>query len=186
MRAVFLDRDGTLIEEAGYLERLDRLIFFPFAVDAVRQLNRAGFLIVVNTNQSGVARGIVSEEFVSIAHQQISRRLQAGGARVDAYYHCPHHPEGIVASLRTACECRKPQPGMLRRAAADLHIDLRRSFSVGDRWHDVDAGQAAGTRTVLVRTGHGASVERTRRDGPAPDVIVDNVAAAAAWILTNP
>jgi len=185
MRAVFLDRDGTLIEEAGYLERLDRLIFFPYTVDAVRQLNRAGFLVVVITNQAGIARGIVSEEFVSIAHEHISRRLEAGGARVNAYYHCPHHPRGVVESLRTVCECRKPQPGMFRKAAAELHIDLSQSFSVGDRWHDVDAGRAAGTRTLLVRTGYGAATERTTRDGPAPDAVVDNLAAAAAWILTN-
>ena len=102
MRAVFLDRDGTLIEEAGYLERLDRLIFFPYSVDAVRQLNRAGFLVVVITNQADIARGIVTDEFLSIAHEHISRRLQAGGARVNAYYHCPHHPRGIVEALRTA------------------------------------------------------------------------------------
>lgn len=185
MHAVFLDRDGTLIEEAGYLERLDRLIFFPYTVDAVRQLNRAGFLVVVITNQAGIARGIVREEFVSAAHADISRRLKAGGAHVDAFYHCPHHPEGIRESFRMTCDCRKPQPGMLRKAAADLHIDLQQSFCVGDRWHDVDAGQAAGTRTVLVRTGYGASIERAKREGPPTDVVVDNLAAAAAWIITN-
>jgi histidinol-phosphate phosphatase family protein len=185
MRAVFLDRDGTLIEESGYLDRLDRLIFYPYTVDAVRQLNRAGFLVVVITNQAGVARGIVREEFVQVAHDHISRRLQAGGARVDAFYFCPHHPAGIVESLRVRCDCRKPAPGMLRKAAADLDIDLQQSFCVGDRWHDVDAGYAAGTRTLLVRTGYGASAEGAKREGPAPDAVVDNLAAAAAWILAN-
>jgi D-glycero-D-manno-heptose 1,7-bisphosphate phosphatase len=185
MRAVFLDRDGTLIEETGYLERLERLIFFPYTVDAVRQLNRAGFLVIVITNQAGIARGIVREEFVQIAHDHISRRLQAGGARVDAFYYCPHHPDGIVEPRRARCECRKPRPGMLRKAAADFGIDLERSFCVGDRWHDVDAGRAAGTRTVLVRTGYGASVEGGTREGAPPDAVVDNLAAAAAWILTN-
>ena len=185
MRAVFLDRDGTLIEESGYLERLDRLHFFPYTVDAVRQLNRAGFLVVVITNQAGIARGIVDEEFVALAHGHISRRLQAGGARVDAFYYCPHHPDGFVESFRARCNCRKPQPGMLRKAAADFRIDLQQSFCVGDRWHDVDAGQAAGTRTVLVRTGYGASVEAEKRPGAPPDAIADNLAAAAAWILAN-
>jgi D-glycero-D-manno-heptose 1,7-bisphosphate phosphatase len=183
-RAVFLDRDGTLIEEVGYLDRVDRLAFFPYTVDAIRQLNRAGFLVVVITNQAGIARGIVRESFVAEAHAHISQRLQAGGARVDAFYYCPHHPDGTVESLRMACDCRKPQPGMLRRAAADLGIDLRSSFSVGDRLHDVAAGRATGARTILVRTGYGASEEAAIQDGSRPEAVVDNLAAAASWILT--
>src|SRR5512140_2253832 len=95
--AVFLDRDGTLIEEAGYLERLERLVFFPYSVDAVRALNVAGFAVVVITNQAGIARGIVREAFVGEAHDHISRRLAAGGAHVDGFYYCPHHPDGSVA-----------------------------------------------------------------------------------------
>src|SRR5262249_28936837 len=119
-RAVFLDRDGTLIEESGYLDRLDRLVFFPYSVDAVRSLNRAGYAVVVVTNQAGIARGIVREAFVGEAHAAISARLAAGGARVDAYYYCPHYRTGTVAEYVGQCDCRKPQPGMLRRAAADL------------------------------------------------------------------
>ena len=184
MRAVFIDRDGTLIEEAGYLDRLDRLAFFPFTVDAVRQLNRAGLAVIVVTNQSGIARGIVAEHAVAEAHAFIAERLAAGGARVDAFYYCPHHPQGIVDRLRMSCECRKPRPGMLLRAATDLNIDLSRSFSVGDRWHDIEAGRAAGTRTVLVRTGYGLLAERARTDHSTADVIVDNLAAAAGWILS--
>lgn len=184
-RAVFIDRDGTLIEEAGYLNHLDRLTFFPYTVDAIRQLNRADFTVVVITNQAGIARGIVTEAFVAEAHAHISGRLAAGGARVDAFYHCPHHPDGTVPSLRTRCECRKPQPGLIRRAAADLDIDLSRSFTVGDRWHDLQAGHAVGTRTVLVRTGYGASDERTPRAGVTADAVVDNLAAASAWILSR-
>ena len=180
---MFLDRDGTLIEEAGYLNSLDRLAFFPFSVDAVRQLNRSGFAIVVITNQSGVARGVVDENFVDVAHRAITERLAAGGARVDGFYHCPHHPEGNVDALRIACDCRKPQPGLLRRAARELDLDLEQSFSVGDRWHDLEAGHAAGTRTVLVRTGYGATNERMPRPGLTPDAVVDNLAGAAAWIL---
>src|SRR3954466_11640293 len=116
-RAVFLDRDGTLIEEAGYLERLERLVFFPFSIDAVRVLNHAGFAVVVITNQAGIARGIVREAFVEEAHRHIADRLAAGGARVDGFYYCPHHPDGVVEQYRTECECRKPAPGLLRRAA---------------------------------------------------------------------
>ena len=102
-RAVFVDRDGTLIEEAGYLSRLDRLAFFPYSIDAVRQLNRGDFAVVVITNQAGIARGIVTEDFVAATHGYISGRLAAGGARVDGYYHCPHHPQGVVEALRLTC-----------------------------------------------------------------------------------
>lgn len=183
--AVFVDRDGTLIEEAGYLNHLDRLVFFPFTVDAIRQLNRGGFAVVVVSNQAGIARGIVPEAFLGDARRHIEGRLAAGGAHVDGFYHCPHHPDGIVEPLRMRCDCRKPQPGMLRRAAADLDLDLSRSFTVGDRWHDLEAGRAAGTSTVLVRTGYGARDERMPKAGVTADAITDNLAGAAAWILQH-
>jgi D-glycero-D-manno-heptose 1,7-bisphosphate phosphatase len=183
--AVFIDRDGTLIEETGYLAALERLVFFPYAVDAVRQLNHGGFAVVVITNQAGIARGIVDESFVGVAHRHIDDRLNAGGASVAGYYYCPHHPEGIVEALRIRCDCRKPKPGMLLRAAQELQIDLARSFTVGDRWQDVEAGAAAGTRTILVRTGYGLQAERERRDKPPAVPIVDNLAAAAASILSR-
>jgi D-glycero-D-manno-heptose 1,7-bisphosphate phosphatase len=182
---VFIDRDGTLIEEAGYLNDLQRLVFFPYTVDAVRQLNKGGFVVVVITNQAGIARGIVTEEFLVAAHRHISDRLAAGGAHVDAYYHCPHHPDGIIESLRRSCDCRKPGPALLLRAAGELDLDLENSFTIGDRWHDLQAGGAAGTRTVLVRTGYGRADEQSPRAGVAADVIVDNLAAAAAWVLAQ-
>jgi D-glycero-D-manno-heptose 1,7-bisphosphate phosphatase len=182
-RAVFLDRDGTLLEEANYLSELERLTFFPFAIDAVRLLNRANFAVVVVTNQAGIARGIVEEAFVGLAHAAMTERLGAGGARVDGYYYCPHHPQGIVEAYRQACDCRKPQPGLLRRAAADLDLDLEASFAVGDKLHDVQAGRAVGARGVLVRTGFGRK-EEARPDRPVePDAIVDNLMGAVAWIL---
>ena len=182
-RAVFIDRDGTLIEEAGYPSRLERLVLFPFTIDAVRQLNRAGFRVVVITNQAGIARGIVDEGFVGTAHRFLAARLEEGGARIDAFYYCPHHPDGVVEAFRGACDCRKPQPGLLRRAAGDLDIDLARSFTVGDRWNDLVAGRSVATSTVLVRTGYGAEDERKPLEGFAADAVVDNLAAAAAWIL---
>jgi D-glycero-D-manno-heptose 1,7-bisphosphate phosphatase len=181
--AVFLDRDGTIIEESGYLDRLDRLVFFPFSVDAIRALNCAGFAVVVVTNQAGIARGIVRESFVAEAHRHIAERLEAGGARVDGFYFCPHYPSGVVEQFRLACDCRKPQPGMLRRAAADLDLDLARSFVVGDRWHDLAAGQAVGARGVLVRTGLGLVDEASPDAAVTPAAIVDNLIDAAAWIL---
>jgi D-glycero-D-manno-heptose 1,7-bisphosphate phosphatase len=181
--AVFLDRDGTIVEEAGYLERLERLVFFPFAVDAIRALNRGGFAVVVITNQAGIARGIVKEAFVGEAHRHIAARVEAGGARIDAFYYCPHYPTGTVPEFTRVCDCRKPQPGLLRRAAADLDLDLARSYAVGDRWHDVGAAEAAGGRGVLVRTGLGRCEEATPDASVHPAAIVDDLAAAAAWIL---
>lgn len=180
-RAVFLDRDGTLLEEGNYVDRLDRLVFFPYSIDAVRGLNRAGFAVVVVTNQSGVARGMYSEEFVRESHEYIDRKLKAGGARVDAYYYCPHHPQGSVEALRRDCECRKPKPGQLQRAAADLNLDLARSFAVGDRWKDIEAGEAVGAQGILVRTGYGRDAESARPPGGAE--VVDNLIQAVTWIL---
>ena len=185
-RAVFLDRDGTLIEEAGYLDRLDRVVFFPFSVDAVRVLNRAGFKVVVITNQAGIARGIVRESFVAEAHGHIAKRLEAGGAKIDGFYYCPHYPDGVVEQYRQVCDCRKPQPGLLRRAAADMDVDLARSFVVGDRWHDVGAARAVGARGVLLRTGLGRGEEARPEAGTTADAIVDTLADAVAWILDQP
>lgn len=181
--AVFLDRDGTLLEEAGYLDRLERLIFFPYSIDAIRLLNRAGLSVVVITNQAGIARGIFKESFVGEAHQHIRERLAAGGARVDAFYYCPHHPEAVLQEFRQSCDCRKPKPGMLTRAAADLDLALDRSFVVGDRWHDLEAGQRVGARTLLVRTGYGRTEEAAPKPHVQPSAIVDNVMEAVSWIL---
>ncbi len=182
-RAVFLDRDGTIIEESGYLDRLERLVFFPFSVDAIRVLNRADFAVVVVTNQAGIARGIVRESFVDEAHRHIAARVEAGGARIDGFYYCPHYPTGTVKEFTRTCDCRKPGPGMLRQAAADLDLDLSRSFSVGDRWHDVGMAAAVGARGVLVRTGLGRKEEASPHEATQPAAIVDDLATAAAWIL---
>jgi D-glycero-D-manno-heptose 1,7-bisphosphate phosphatase len=182
-RAVFLDRDGTLIEEAGYACELRMIRLFPYTVDAVRQLNLAGLTVVVITNQAGIARGIVKESFVAEAHGYLSERLAAGGATVDAYYYCPHHPDGILDGLSIECNCRKPKAGMWERAAADLGIDLAQSFSVGDRWRDVRAARAAGTTSVMVRTGYGRGEEHAPPAGVTTDAVVDNLAAAVGWIL---
>ncbi len=181
--AVFLDRDGTLLEEAGYLDRLERLVFFPYSVDAVRLLNRAGFAVVIVTNQAGVARGIFKEAFVADAHRHIAERLALGGGRIDAFYYCPHHPEAVVASLRRECDCRKPRPGMFLRAAEELTLDLSRSFVVGDRWHDLAAGQRVGARGILVRTGYGRTEEASPKAELVPAAVVDNVMEAVSWIL---
>lgn len=182
-RGVFLDRDGTLIEEVGYLDRLERIRFFPYSIDAVRLLNRGGFVVVVATNQAGIARGFFDEQFVESTHRSLSETLAAGGARIDGFYFCPHHPEASVGVYRQRCDCRKPQPGLLRRAAADHQLDLSRSFVVGDRAHDVAAGAAVGARGVLVRTGYGDRVEGSNHGAAT---VTDNLMSAVSWILRQP
>jgi D-glycero-D-manno-heptose 1,7-bisphosphate phosphatase len=181
--AVFLDRDGTLIEEAGYLDQLGRLSMFPFTVDAVRLLNRGGWPVVVISNQSGIGRGLVRESFVAEAHAHIADRLGPAGARIDAFFYCPHHPDATLTAYRARCDCRKPAPGMLLAAAGQLGLDLARSVVVGDRWEDVGAARAAGARAVLVRTGYGTTAEANPRSDLAADFVADNLIAAVSWIL---
>src|SRR5215831_5548666 len=142
--AVFLDRDGTIIEDVGYLDALDKIAWYPWSVDAIRALNRAGFPVVVITNQAGVARGYFSETFVQDTHRAIDARLAQGNARVDAYYYCPHHPDGSLAEYRQACDCRKPGGGLIERAARELGLDPTRSVVVGDAWTDIGAARSVG------------------------------------------
>ena len=183
--AVFLDRDGTLNEERGFLDRLELLALFPWTSDAVRLLNRAGFATVVVTNQSAVARGLIDEPFLHQVHAEVDARLARGGARIDRYYYCPHHEEGLEGPFRVRCGCRKPRPGMIEAAARDLDLDLSRSVMVGDRWLDVECGHAAGVHTVLVRSGHRAL--ESERPGPEieADAILNNLMEAVGWILRS-
>jgi D-glycero-D-manno-heptose 1,7-bisphosphate phosphatase len=181
--AVFLDRDGTVCEERDYLDRLELLSLFPWTADAIRLLNRAGFAVVVVTNQSGVARGMFDEPFVRTVHDEIDARLAAGNARIDRYYYCPHHPDASLAPYRQACRCRKPGPGMIEQACRELGLDPARSVMVGDKWLDVACGQAAGTKTVIVRTGYGGEQAAHPPDGVRADAILNNLMEAAGWIL---
>ncbi len=183
--AVFLDRDGTLMEDVDYLSGFDQIALFPWTVDALRLIARAGYLTVVVTNQSAVARGIVTEDFVRETHAELNRRLEPGGAHIDAFYFCPHHPDATIEQYRRQCRCRKPEPGMLEDAARDLSIDLSRSWMVGDRWIDVAAGNAASVRSVLVRSGHAARVEEAPAPGIRADAILNNLMEAVGWILRD-
>jgi D-glycero-D-manno-heptose 1,7-bisphosphate phosphatase len=181
--AVFLDRDGTIIEERGYLDRLDLLELYAFTADAIRLLNRAGYATVVVTNQGGIGRGIIDEPFLRRVHETIDARLAAGHARIDRYYFCPHHPDAVVPELRVKCTCRKPAPGLIEQACRELALDPKRSVTIGDRRLDVVAGNGAGTRTVLVRTGHGAHEEAMPAGTARPDAILNNLMEAVGWIL---
>ena len=158
--AVFLDRDGVLIEEVGYLTRLEDVRFVPGAVNAVKLLNGTGFMTVVVTNQSGVARGYFGEDHVRATHELIQARLAEQGARIDRFEYCPFHPTDGLGDYRCESFDRKPHPGMLLRAAAELGIDLGQSWLIGDRLSDIEAGFASGCRgAFLVRTGYGSQVE---------------------------
>jgi D-glycero-D-manno-heptose 1,7-bisphosphate phosphatase len=181
--AVFLDRDGTLIEERGYLDRLALLQLFPFTTDALRLLNRAGYATVVVTNQAAIGRGVIDEPFLHSVHAEIDTRLAAGNAHIDRYYFCPHHAEADLEAYRRVCECRKPAPGMILQACREMDLDPARSVMVGDRWLDVRCGHAAGTRSVLVRTGHGGHEEERPHGDLSADAILNNLMEAVGWIL---
>src|SRR5262245_44768909 len=181
--AVFLDRDGTLNEERGYIDRMELLELFPWTGDAIRLLNRAGFATVVITNQAGIARGLLDEPFLQRVHAEIDRRLAP--ARVDRYFFCPHLTDAADVRYRSACECRKPKPGLILQAARELDLDLARSFMIGDKWLDVACGRAAGVRSILVRTGHGAHEEVRTAPTVQPDVILNNLMEAVGWILRS-
>lgn len=179
-RAAFLDRDGTICEEMGYVNHVDRLRIFPFAAAAIRQLNEAQVPVIVVTNQSGVARDIFPESLVHQVHEKMIAELSAGGARVDAIYFCPHKTED-------ACECRKPNPGLLERAAGEHALDLSSSWVVGDRYADLEMGYAAGARGILVMTGYGRGEYELHRTRWArqPDALAENLTEAVRRILND-
>ncbi|MCU0491130.1 MAG: HAD family hydrolase [Chloroflexaceae bacterium] len=178
-RALFVDRDGTLVHPRHYPRTPQELLLFEGVVAGLRPFQAAGWRLVVITNQSGLARGLFSEDDLALMHEYLAAQVARGGVQLDAFYHCPHHPEGVVPHLARVCDCRKPEPGMLLRAAADLDLDLGRSWFVGDILDDVEAGKRAGCRTALVDLGTEtlpASPIRT------PDFVAQSTGAALAHI----
>ncbi|HKX18470.1 MAG TPA: HAD-IIIA family hydrolase [bacterium] len=185
-RAAFLDRDGVLIRDVVHLVDASRIEILPGVPDALRRLRDARWMVVVVTNQSVVARGLVSEAELRGIHDVLESRLRAHGATLDAIYSCPHHPQGAVERYRVVCDCRKPKPGLLLRAAADLGIDLRASVMVGDTDADIEAGRRAGCRTVLLTGAAGAVPWVSSATGAqAADHVAPDLAAAADWILAE-
>jgi D-glycero-D-manno-heptose 1,7-bisphosphate phosphatase len=183
--AIFIDRDGTVSHEVGYLNHASRFRLFPWTVDAVRHINRAGWLAVLVTNQAGVARGYFPESMVHEVHARLRGALEAGGARFDAIYYCPHHPSVGEAPYRMDCDCRKPRPGMLRRAEAELQADLARSWVIGDRHGDLQLAWKVGARAALVKTGYGlGEVEYEAPRWPRqPDLVAEHLLEAVERIL---
>jgi D-glycero-D-manno-heptose 1,7-bisphosphate phosphatase len=177
VKAIFLDRDGTLNKETGYLHNWTDWRWLPGVPEALALLRRHGYKLVAVTNQSGLARGLYSPEAVTRLHQEANRHLASRKAALDAFYYCPHHPD-----FTGPCDCRKPKPGMLLRAATEMDLDRARSWMVGDKISDVEAGLAAGCRAVLVRTGYGREAEKCL---PAFVHVADDLPAAAAHILRH-
>ena len=184
-RAVFIDRDGTISEEVGYVNHVSRYRVFPFAAAAIRRLNEAGWLAVLVTNQAGVARGYFEEHLIREVHGVLAAELEKGGARLDAVYYCPHHPTLGEPPYRLDCDCRKPRPGLIRRAAEDLGLDLRRCWMVGDRYSDAELARNAGVRSAFVLTGYGrGELEHQSRNWKhEPDLVAENLLEAVEKIV---
>ena len=186
-RAVFMDRDGTISEEVGYVNHVSRYRVFAFAAEAVRRLNEAGRLAVLVTNQAGVARGYFREELIGEVHKVLAEELERGGARLDAVYYCPHHPSVGEPPYRFDCDCRKPRPGLLLRAADELGLDLSRCWMVGDRYSDTELARNAGVRSALVLTGYGrGELEHQSHAWPhRPDLVAEDLLEAVKKIVQS-
>ena len=181
--AVFLDRDGVITEDPPhYAHRLDQLRIIPGSGQAIQLLNAHNFRVFVISNQSGVARGYYREEDVKIFNDEMERLLAGEGAHIDAIYYCPHHPDAVVECYKMDCDCRKPKPGMIMQAAQKYSIDIPNSFVIGDKWSDIEAGRAAGCKTILVLTGHGKGEYQTT-EGPADYYATDLFEAVNKYIL---
>lgn len=182
--AIFFDRDGTLNEEIGYVNDPARIRLLPGAPEAVAAARNAGFMTVIISNQSGIARGLITDEQAQAVNRRVCDLLQDFGSRIDGVFYCPHNPKGIVLEFSIVCECRKPQPGLLRQAEAALGINLRKSFVIGDKATDVEAAIGVGATGILVRTGFGNDeAEEIARRKIAVAYIADGVQQAVEWII---
>lgn len=182
---VLLDRDGTLIEEVGYLSDPAKVREIPGAAESLARLSRAGYSIAVVSNQAGLAKGRFGDREFAAVHREFLERFLSRGVRFDAVEYCPHHPEGVVDRYRASCGCRKPGTGMAERILARLGVPAAWSrFTVGDKMTDVIMGKRLGARTILVETGYGVEERRAgERDGIRPDVVVPGIREAVDWIL---
>ena len=181
--AVFLDRDGTINVEVDYLSNPDDFVLVDGSAAAIARLNEIGVLVIVVSNQSGVARGYFSEADVARVNEKMIRELEEHGARLDAIYYCPHHPDGVIENYRIECRCRKPGPAMVEEAQSRFKIDIDSSFVVGDHRGDVMLAKNLGARSVLVLTGHGmGEKDKLDREGVAPDRVARDLKEAVEYI----
>jgi D-glycero-D-manno-heptose 1,7-bisphosphate phosphatase len=185
--AVFIDRDGTINEQMGYVNHVSRFRILPKVPQAIRMLNRHGFLVFVVSNQSGVARGYYPLDLVSTLHQLLVSRIKEKKASIDGIFFCPHHPEGSVPEFSRDCDCRKPKTGLIEQACRSFEIDLRRSFVVGDMCTDIELARRAGITGILVKTGYGlGEIEYTLPQRTAkPAHIAEDLLDAVHWILDH-
>ena len=186
-KAVFLDRDGTINEEMGYINDIKRFKIFEFVPEAIKILNDADYLVIVVTNQSGVARGYFTEGLVEKVHQSLLESLKASNARIDKIYYCPHHPIEGKGLYKKDCDCRKPGTGMITMAQKEYNIDLSKSYMVGDRYKDILFAKKAGLRSVMVKTGYGAGEFEHQRTSwkTQPRFIAQNLLEAANFIRNH-
>jgi D-glycero-D-manno-heptose 1,7-bisphosphate phosphatase len=183
-KAVFLDRDGNINRDVGYPGSYDMIEIYPFSYEAVRKINRAGMLAVVITNQSGIGRGLIDEDVLRSMHDQLRRDFTRRNARLDAIYYCPHYPESELSRYRIDCSCRKPKPGLALQAAADLNIDLSRSYMIGDKVEDIKFGWNIHAIPILVLTGYGEKSRKHFETSPAqPAYTAQNLLDAVNWIM---
>jgi D-glycero-D-manno-heptose 1,7-bisphosphate phosphatase len=186
-KAVFLDRDGTINEEVGYVNHLDRFRLLPRAGEAIRLLNQNEIKVIVVTNQSGVARGYFPESLVHLIHQRMEDHLRKEGAYLDGIYYCPHHPDAGEPPYRQKCRCRKPETGLIEEAVKDLVIDCSKSYMIGDRGADVEFGRRIGAKAILVLTGYGKGEWEYFGDQwkSKPDYVAQDLFEAVQWILNE-
>ncbi len=181
-KAVFLDRDGTIVEDVGYLSSPEQIKFIPGSIDAIKSLNQSGFKVIVISNQSGIARGHFTEDMLQTIDKIIHRGLLHGGAHIDAHYYCPHHPEQGVYPYQQECECRKPNTGLIKKATEKFNVDPNSSFMIGDKTTDIELGKRSGLKTALVKTGYG---QKQIEHAKEPDKIAENLAEAVKWVLST-
>jgi len=185
-RAVFLDRDGNINRDVGYPDSFDLIEIYPYSFEAVRKLNRAGFLAVIITNQSGIGRGLIPEKNLLDIHTRMKAAFEQKQAHIDGVYYCPHYPSSSHVKYGRDCSCRKPRPGMGLQAAQDLEIDPSRSFMIGDKVEDIQFGLNLGATPILVLTGYGErSQERLAEQGIEPACIAPTLLDAVNWILAK-
>ena len=181
--AVFIDRDGTISEEVGYVNHPSRFRVFPYSAEAIRILNNSGWLAIVITNQAGVARGYFSEDVIASVHDRLKTDLE--NAQLDGIYYCAHHPSVGEPPYRFDCDCRKPKPGLIDRAAKDFDVDLSASWMVGDRYGDVELARNAGLHSAFVLSGYGRGEWEYQRQGwrYQPEVVCENLLEAVKTIV---
>lgn len=186
-KAVFIDRDGTISEEVGYVNHPSRFRLLPRSAEAVGLLNETGWLAILVTNQAGVARGYFAEDMIKQVHERLNADLEREGARLDAIYYCAHHPSVGEAPYRSDCDCRKPKPGLILQAVAEFDIDVGSSWMIGDRFGDVQLAQNAGLNSAFVLTGYGRGEwEHQRSSWPVePDLVAEDLLEAVQKIVAG-